>query len=136
MLRIIASNFLKIANGWAIVVKYATTVVYVGTHFFSQFLEGCRSHSSRYNLISSKKHGPSKWDWWFYVKYAWYYLWPSELREVWVLGLVDKKRTRKWKVKQKISKTSNLWLKIGVFIIFSFSFHFTVYFPVTRIALK
>ena len=34
MLGIIASNFLKIGNGWAIVVKYATTVVYVGTHFF------------------------------------------------------------------------------------------------------
>ena len=31
---VIASNFLKIRNGWAVVVKYATTVVYVGTHFF------------------------------------------------------------------------------------------------------
>ena len=30
MLRIIESNFLKIGEGWAIVVKYATTVVYVG----------------------------------------------------------------------------------------------------------
>ena len=38
MLAIIASNFLKIGNGWSIVVKYATTVVYVGTHFFPQFL--------------------------------------------------------------------------------------------------
>ena len=27
----------------------------------------------------------------------------------------EKKRTGKWKVNQKISKTSNLWLKIGVF---------------------
>ena len=36
MLGIIASNFLKIGNGWNIVEKYATTVyvyVYVGTHF-------------------------------------------------------------------------------------------------------
>ena len=46
MLGIIASNFLKIGNGWAIVVKYATTVVYVGTHFFPQFLEKSRSHSN------------------------------------------------------------------------------------------
>ena len=30
MLRIIESNFLKIGEGWAIVAKYATTVVYVG----------------------------------------------------------------------------------------------------------
>ena len=28
---------------------------------------------------------------------------------------VREKRTGKWKVNQKISKTSNLWLKIGVF---------------------
>ena len=54
MLGIIASNFLKIGNGWTIVVKYATTVVYVGTHFFQQFLENSRSHSNAYNLISSK----------------------------------------------------------------------------------
>ena len=54
MLGIIASNFLKIWNGWAIVVKYATTVVYVGTHFFQQFLENSRSHGNVYNLISSK----------------------------------------------------------------------------------
>ena len=39
MLVIIASNFLKIGNGWAVVVKYAATVVYVGTPFFPQFLE-------------------------------------------------------------------------------------------------
>ena len=37
MLEIIASNFLKIGNGWAIVEKYATSVVYVGTHFFCPF---------------------------------------------------------------------------------------------------
>ena len=46
MLGIIASNFLKIGNGWAIVVKYATTVVYVGTQFFPQLLENSRSHSN------------------------------------------------------------------------------------------
>ena len=50
---IIASNFLKIENGSAIVVKYAKTVVYVGTHFFPQFLENSISHSNVYNLISS-----------------------------------------------------------------------------------
>ena len=33
MLGIIASNFLKIRNGWVIAVKYAKTVAYVGTHF-------------------------------------------------------------------------------------------------------
>ena len=46
MLGIIASNFLKIGNGWAVVVKYATTVVYVGTHFSLQFLDTIsQSHS-------------------------------------------------------------------------------------------
>ena len=35
MLGIIASKFLKIGNGWAIVEKYAPTVVFVGAHFFS-----------------------------------------------------------------------------------------------------
>ena len=61
MLGVIASNFLKIGNGWAIVVKYATTVVYVGTHVFPQFLENSRSHSNAYNnLISSEKHAPIK----------------------------------------------------------------------------
>ena len=76
MLGIIASNLLKIGNGWAIVVKYVTTVVYVGTHFFPPFLENSRSHSKAYNLISSKKHAPIIWerDWWFYGKYAWYYV--------------------------------------------------------------
>ena len=79
----IASNFLKIRNGWAVVVKYATTVVYIGTHFFTQFLENFKSHS---NVISSENHAPIKWerDWWFYGKSAWFYWWPSELREVWV----------------------------------------------------
>ena len=37
MLEIIASNFLKIVNGWAIAMKYAATVVYKGTHFFPKF---------------------------------------------------------------------------------------------------
>ena len=84
MLGIIASNFLKIENGWAMVIKYATAVVYVGTPFFPQSLENSRSHSNAYNLISSKKHAPIKWErnWWFYGKYAWYYQWPSETRKV------------------------------------------------------
>ena len=83
MLWIIASNFLEIGNGWAIVVKYARTVVYVGTHFFPQFLENSRSHCNAYNLISLEKHAPIKWerDWWLY-------------------GLVHKKKNRK--VKSKI----------------------------------
>ena len=43
--------------------KYATTVVYVGTHFFPQFLENSRSHSNAYNnVISSEKHAPIKWE--------------------------------------------------------------------------
>ena len=86
MLGIITRNFLKLLNGWAIVVKYAATVACVGTYFFPQFLENSRSHSNAYDLISSKKHAPIKWknDWWFYGKYAWYHQWPSELRGVWV----------------------------------------------------
>ena len=40
------SNFLKIGNGWAIVVKYAITVLYIGTHFFLLFLQNSRSHSN------------------------------------------------------------------------------------------
>ena len=60
-LRIIASNFLKIGSGWAIVVEFATTAVYVGTHILPQFLENSRSHSNVYNnLTSSKKHAPVK----------------------------------------------------------------------------
>ena len=56
MLGIIATNFLKIGNSWAIVVKYAKTVVYVGAPFFPQFLENYRSHSNAYiNLISPIK---------------------------------------------------------------------------------
>ena len=39
MLGIIASNFLKIGNGWATVEKYASTVVFVGALFFPQFLD-------------------------------------------------------------------------------------------------
>ena len=82
MLGFIASNFQKIGNGWTIIVKYATTAVYVGTHFFPQFLENSRSHSNAFkDLISSKKHAPIKWesDWCFCWKYVWYYWWPSEL---------------------------------------------------------
>ena len=67
-------NFLKIGNGWTVVEKYATTVVYVGTHFAPQFPENSRSYSNACNtLISSKKHVPVKSDrdWWFYGKYVW-----------------------------------------------------------------
>ena len=46
------------------------------------------------------------------------------------------KKIGKWKVKKNISKTSNLQLKIGVFPIFSCSFHFSVYFPVTWMVLE
>ena len=46
MLWIIPSNFLKIGNGWAIVEKYAPTVVLVEAHFFPQFLENFRFHSN------------------------------------------------------------------------------------------
>ena len=87
MLGIIASNFLNGENGWAVVVKYATTVVHVGTHFFPQFLQNSRSHSNVCNnVISSEKDAPIKWerDWWFYGKSVWYYRLPSDLREVWV----------------------------------------------------
>ena len=45
MLGIIARNFLKIGNGWAIVEKHPETLAYVGTHFFPQFLENSRSHT-------------------------------------------------------------------------------------------
>ena len=45
------------------------------------------------------------------------------------------KRTGKWKLQLKISKNSNLQLKIDIFTIFSCSFHFPVYFPVTWITL-
>ena len=48
----------------------------------------------------------------------------------------EKTTPRKWKVNQKISKTSNLWLKIGLFATFNCSFHFSIYFPVTQIALE
>ena len=139
MLGIFASNFLKTKSGWAIVVEFATTAVYIGTHFLPQFLENSRSHSNVYNnLISSKKHAPVKWerDWWLNGKYIWYYRWQSELREVPVWWLLHKKRTGKWKVTLKISKPFNLWLKIGVSTIFSCILHFLVYFPVTRIALE
>ena len=138
-LGVIASNFLKIRNDWAVVMKYATAVVYVGTHFFRQFLQNSRSHSNAYNnVISLEKHSPIKWerDWWFSRKSVWYYWWSSELQKVWVQWSVQKKRTGEWKVKLKISRTSNLWLNIEVFKIFNCSFLFSHYFPVTRIALQ
>ena len=59
MLGIISNNFLKIGNNWAIVEKYATNVVFVGAHFFPQFLENVRSRSYACStFISSKKHAP------------------------------------------------------------------------------
>ena len=63
MLGIIASNFLKTGNGWAIVEKDAPAVVFVGAHFFPQFLENFRSHSNACStLIFSKKHAPIKFE--------------------------------------------------------------------------
>ena len=63
MLGIIASNFLKIGNGWATVEKYAPTVVFVEAHFFPQFLENFRSHSNACSsLISSKNQKPIKFE--------------------------------------------------------------------------
>ena len=63
MLGIIASNFLKIGNGWAIVEKYAPTVVFLGAHIFPQFLDNFRSHSNACStLISSKEHAPIKFE--------------------------------------------------------------------------
>ena len=63
MLGIIASNFLKTGNGWAIVEKDVPAVVFVGAHFFPQFLENFRSHSNACStLISSKKHAIIKFE--------------------------------------------------------------------------
>ena len=47
-----------IGNGWAIVEKYAPTVVLVGAHFFPQFLGNFRSHSnaSSTSIFLKKKH--------------------------------------------------------------------------------
>ena len=56
MLGIIASNFLKIGNNWTIIEKYATTVVYVGTHFIPQFLENSRSHRNACNILIFSKN--------------------------------------------------------------------------------
>ena len=63
ILGIIASNFLETGNLWAIVEKYAPAVVFVGAHFFPQFLENFRSHSNACStLISSKKHALIKFE--------------------------------------------------------------------------
>ena len=63
MLRIIASNFIKIGNGWAKVQKYAPTVVFVAAHFFLQFLENFGLHSNACTtLIASKKHASIKFE--------------------------------------------------------------------------
>ena len=59
MLQVIANNFLKIGNSWAIVKKYAPNAVFVGAHFFPQFLENVRFRSYACStFISSKKHAP------------------------------------------------------------------------------
>ena len=63
MLGIIASNFLKTGNGWAIVEKDAPAVVFVGAHFLPRLLENFRSDSNACStLISSKKHPPIKFE--------------------------------------------------------------------------
>ena len=64
MLGIIASNFLKIGNGWAIVEKYALTVVLAGAQFFPQFLENFRSQSNASStlIFSKKKHAPIEFE--------------------------------------------------------------------------
>ena len=63
MLWIIASNFPKTKNGWAIVEKDALAVVFVGAHLFPQFLENYRPHSNACStLISLKKLAPIKFE--------------------------------------------------------------------------
>ena len=90
-------NFLKIGNGWAIVVKYATTVVYVGTHFFPEFLENSRSHSNAYNnIISSKNLRTNEIRKELMILRKICLVLPMAIR---ITRSVHKKRTRKWKVK-------------------------------------
>ena len=111
--------------GWVIVDKYAATVVCVRTYFFPQFLETSRSHSNAWHAqLNGKVNDDSTENM------------PGITNGHQNYEKCEKKRTGKWKVNQNISKTSNLWLKIGVFTIFSYSFHFSVYFPVTRIAFE
>ena len=124
ILGIIVSNFLKIEKGWAIFVKYATIVVYVGPYFFRQFLENSRSHRNAYNnLISSKNthqlNGKGIDDSTEYMFDVTDGHQNYQKRGCSDLGI---KKNGKWKVKLKISKPSNLWLKIGIFTIFSCSF--------------
>ena len=40
-----------IGNGWTMIVKYATTIVYIGTDFSPQLLENSSSHSNSYNSL-------------------------------------------------------------------------------------
>ena len=61
MLGIIASNFLKIGNGSAIVEKYAPTVVLVEAHFFPHFLENFRSHSNASSTLILSRKKKRKW---------------------------------------------------------------------------
>ena len=51
MLRIIASNFLKIKSEQTVANKYATTLVYVETRFFPQLLENSRPRFNACNTI-------------------------------------------------------------------------------------
>ena len=51
MMGIIARNFLNTGNGWDIVEKHARTLVYVGTHFFPQFLENSRSSTIAMHVV-------------------------------------------------------------------------------------
>ena len=53
MLRIIARNVLKMVNDRAMVEKHATNLVYVGTHFFPQFLENSRSRAIVIHVVPS-----------------------------------------------------------------------------------
>ena len=42
-------------NSWSVVEKYATTVVYVGTHLFPQFLEKSGPPNNACNTLHSSK---------------------------------------------------------------------------------
>ena len=105
MLWIIPSNFLKIGNGWAIVEKYAPTVVLVEAHFFPQFLENFRFHSNATStLIFLEKKTRIYWIWKGLI------IPPRNVvaklikkRKVPESDRFIKKSTEKWKIKLKIS---------------------------------
>lgn len=125
MLRIIASNL--------VVEKYATTFVYLETLFFPQFIENSRLYFNGWNTwVSSKKtrllsgkiidtstenlSGITD----VHQNYE-----KCECEGNIVIGA--SKRTRKWKLQLKISKNSNLYLKVGLsqFLAIVFFFRFT-----------